>query len=95
MEDLHVNLLGLVLDDGSIISIVSPEGRRGHLKRRKKIEFRKSLYFLVWAKSSQPGELFLAPIWKMVALKTKEQNERITKRNIRKEEKSKEKERTF
>lgn len=23
-EDLHVNLLGLVLDDGSIISIVSP-----------------------------------------------------------------------
>lgn len=25
--NLHVNLLGLVLDDGSIISIVSPEGR--------------------------------------------------------------------
>lgn len=25
--DLHVNLQGLILDDGSIISIVSPEGR--------------------------------------------------------------------
>lgn len=29
--NLHVNLLGLVLDDGSIISIVSPEGKRGAL----------------------------------------------------------------
>lgn len=85
-RDLHVNLQGPILDDGSIISTVSSKGKGGgYLKRRKKIEFFENPFASQY-KPSPPSMVtcFLPQSRKGLLYK---QNRNNNKRNLRERKK--------